>query len=194
MIDKSAQLLLDESYLAELRRQMVKFAHLQLADQGLAEDAVHEALIGALKNSSSFAGASAFKTWVFAILKNKIADVLRKNQRLPEVSESSEGEGEFDHLFNSKGFWYRNERPASWGDPLKAIEDGRFWVVFEACLEDLSPRQARVFMMREFIDLETDEICKTLDLSVSNLHVLLHRARLRLRECLEKKWFVGGAE
>lgn len=131
-VENGTQLLLDESYLAELRRQMLKFADLQLSDHGLAEDAVHEALLGALRNADSFAGAAAFKTWVFAILKNKIADLLRKKSRLREVGETPEGEGDFDHLFNAKGFWYPSERPVTWGDPLQSMEERHFWAVFEA--------------------------------------------------------------
>lgn len=187
----------DERYLSELREQMVRFAILQLSDAGLAEDAVQEALMGALKNADSFTGVSAFKTWVFAILKNKIADTLRRKQRNPSASDllhtsDDSGDDDLNALFNAKGFWHPHERPAPWRDPEQSMEDKHFWVVFEACLDNLPPRQARVFMMREFVELDTDEICTAVSLSISNLHVLLHRARLRLRECLENKWFVGG--
>ncbi len=75
----------DPVFLGELRRQMLKFATLQLNNPDLAEDAVQEALIGAIKNASSFARKAAFKTWVFAILKNKIADTLRQRHRLVEA-------------------------------------------------------------------------------------------------------------
>lgn len=82
-------ILTDTAFLNDLRRQMVKFATLQLSNSHLAEDAVQEALIGALKNAKSFAGRAALKTWVFAILKNKIADVLRQKQRMVEASISA---------------------------------------------------------------------------------------------------------
>jgi RNA polymerase sigma-70 factor (TIGR02943 family) len=190
--ENASEQLFDDGYLAELRQQMLKFAILQLSDPSAAEDAVHEALLGALKNSQTFAGTAAFKTWVFAILKNKIADTLRKKQRRAEVISPLDGDEAHEHLFNARGFWNPVERPHDWADPDKAMENSRFWAVFEICLEDLSARQARVFMMREFIQLEAHEICDALDLSVSNLHVLLHRARLRLRECLEKRWFMDG--
>jgi RNA polymerase sigma-70 factor (TIGR02943 family) len=188
----ASEQLFDHGYLAELRQQMIKFATLQLSDPSAAEDAVHEALLGALRNSRTFAGTAAFKTWVFAILKNKIADTLRKKQRRAEVTSPLDGDEAHEHLFNARGFWNPMERPNDWADPEKAMESSHFWAVFEICLEDLSARQARVFMMREFIQLEAHEICEALELSVSNLHVLLHRARLRLRECLEKRWFMEG--
>lgn len=184
---------LEPAFLAELRLQMVRFANLQLSDPQLAEDAVQEALMGALKNARSFGGHSALKTWVFAILKNKIADVLRQRSRVIEVSRlvrNDEDEENLSRLFDQGGFWNAETRPAAWGQPEAVVQDSHFWRVFEACLDHLPPAQARVFMMREFIELDASEICASLNISTSNLHVLLHRARLRLRECLEKNWFV----
>ncbi len=192
---RDASDLTDPQFLQDLRRQMVRFATLQLSDTSLAEDAVQEALIGALKSARSFGGRAALKTWVFAILKNKIMDVLRKRQRLMEVGglpNQNEEDHDFGELFNAKGFWQEDERPTAWGDPEAAVHDQHFWRVFEACLEHLPGQQGRVFMMREFIEMETPEICKTAGVSVTNLNVMLHRARLRLRKCLENSWFSPG--
>lgn len=185
----------DPVFLQDLRRQMLRFATLQLSDAHLAEDAVQEALIGAFKSANRFGGRAALKTWVFAILKNKIADVLRQRQRLHEADRvlHSHEEGEdFRELFDARGFWQADERPAAWGDPDQAVHSAQFWRVFETCLDHLPNQQARVFMMREFIELETPEICEAVGITVSNLNVMLHRARLRLRECLENNWFAPG--
>ncbi|MBI3285610.1 MAG: RNA polymerase factor sigma-70 [Burkholderiales bacterium] len=190
--DKAA-LLADTEFLGGLRLQMLKFARMQLSDQHLAEDAVQEAFIGALKSAGSFGGRAALKTWVFAILKNKIADTLRQKHRLAEVSSvlhDREEDEDFSELFDKKGFWQADQRPAAWPDPEQAMRENQFWRVFETCLDKLPGNQARVFMMREFIELDTDEICASVGISVSNLNVMLHRARLRLRECLETRWFV----
>jgi len=185
-------LLNDDRYLADLRTQMRRFAQLQLDDDQAAEDAVQEALVGALKNAHTFAGRAALKTWVFAILKHKIADVLRQRQRVVEASsllrEKDENE-DFSALFDKKGHWLASERPLAWGNPESSFDQQRFWQVFETCLEDLPPQQARVFMMREFVELETQEICAAAEITVNNLFVMLHRARLRLRECLENNWY-----
>ena len=186
--------LADKVYLEDLRRQMVKFATLQLRDQALAEDAVQEALIGAMKNAASFKGHAALKTWVFAILKNKIADTLRQRSRLVEASRllgSDQDEDDLNELFDRKGFWQADERPQTWACPEAAIQDKQFWRVFEACLDNLPGQQARIFMMREFIELESHEVCAAAGMTVSNLNVTLYRARLRLRECLENRWFQG---
>jgi len=195
-VTDAASRLTDDTFLNDLRQQMIKFAILQLRDKDMAEDAVQEALIGALKNVKSFDGRAALKTWVFAILKNKIIDILRQKKRLINVSDLQHDDGEdrdILSLFDQKGMWRLDERPADWGDPEDALRGKDFWRVFEACLEGLPPRQARVFMMREFIELETDEICATVEITVTNLNVMLHRARLRLRECLENKWYMQGA-
>lgn len=197
--DKAAvtntSLLYDVDFLESLRSQMHRFATLQLSDAHLADDAVQEALIGAMKNVSSFGGRAALKNWVFAILKNKIADILRQKQRLVNASsllhENDENE-DFSELFDTKGMWQSDERPVAWANPEESMRQGQFWRVFEACLENLPGHQARVFMMREFVELDSHEICASVDITVSNLNVMLHRARLRLRECLESHWFVEG--
>lgn len=192
---RNPSLLADPAFLETIRQQMLRFATLQLSDASLAEDAVQEALIGALNNVKSFGGRSAIKTWVFAILKNKIADVLRQKQRTIDASSlmrDDEEEEDFSVLFDSKGFWQADERPVAWGDPEESLKDVQFWRIFEICLDNLPGQQARVFMMREFVGLESDEICKEAGMTVSNLNVTLHRARLRLRECLENRWFLKG--
>lgn len=194
-VSPDTSVLSDTAFLADLRRQMVKFANLQLSNSHAAEDAVQEALVGALKNAKSFAGRAALKTWVFAILRNKIADVLRQKLRMVDASsllrEDEEGEN-FSELFNPKGHWQKDERPAIWGNPQDALRQNQFWKVFEICLEGLPGNQARVFMMKEFIELDTDEICATVGITTTNLNVMLHRSRMRLRECLEIRWFVKG--
>ncbi|MBI2566587.1 MAG: RNA polymerase factor sigma-70 [Candidatus Schekmanbacteria bacterium] len=188
----SSAALQDGPFIEDLRRQMIKFATLQLGNPHWAEDAVQEALAGAYKNAGAFRGHAALKTWVFAILKNKIADVLRQRERTVEVSallREDESADEIAALFDERGFWRAAERPVGWRDPEQAVHDRQFWRVFETCLEALPPQWARVFMMRELIELTADEICDALGITAGNLHVTLHRARLRLRRCLERNWF-----
>lgn len=175
---------------------MLHFANLQLKDAHLAEDAVQEALMGAMKNAGSFQRASSLKTWVFAILKNKIADVLRQrmrhNEAHPWISSDQESD-ELDELFNDRGFWQADEQPVHWQGGEAALENQQFWRTFEACLTHLPAQQARVFMMREFLEMEPHEVCEAAGIRAGNLHVILYRARLRLRECLENHWFSRSA-
>ena len=191
----------DSAFIEPLRVRMVRFARIQLRDEALAEDAVQEALLGALRNSSSFSGRSAFATWVFGILKNKITDALRARIRdrsgnaarsVPGDSSGELADGGSPQFFDDKGMWKAENRPADWGDPYESLENAQFWRVFEACLGGLPESQARVFMMRQMLEMDSEEICEAAGLSVTNLHVLLHRARLRLRACLEGEWFRKG--
>lgn len=90
-------------------------------------------------------------------------------------------------MFEAEGQW--RQIPSNWGDPEKSLEDKKFWEIFELCLEFMPARTARVFMMREVMELTSDEICKELAITQTNVWVILHRARLSLRGCLDIKWF-----
>jgi len=187
----------DAAFLTEIRRDMLRFASLQLRDEHLAEDVVQEAMVAALDGEKQFAGRSAVKTWIFAILRNKIVDAIRQKSRsvnfsalLPEEAEMDQA---FETLFKPNAHWLPEERPADWGDPEAALHQEQFWAVFEACLKHLPESTARVFMMREFLEFDTAEVCRELKISTSNCHVILHRARNGLRRCLEGRWFATGA-
>lgn len=191
-------LLIDDGFLDEIRRDMIKFAHLQLRDEAQAEDVVQEALVAALDNTKEFAGRSAVKTWIFAILKNKIVDLIRQQARTTNVSAISAEEDSldqaFESLFKTNAHWMPDARPSNWGDPEESLRQQRFWEVFDACLKHLPENTARVFMMREFLEFETNEVCRELSLTTSNCNVILHRARNGLRRCLESNWFSAGEQ
>lgn len=177
--------------LAPLRRDMLKFARLQLRDDASAEDAVQEALAAALSNQKAFGNRAQLKTWVFAILKNKIIDIIRARVRSPgtAIAVDEIPEDAYDDLFNEKGYWQEDARPSSWGDPESSFSSRQFWQVFEICLTRLPENTARVFMMREMLGFETEEICKELAISPTNCWVVLHRARMGLRLCIDERWF-----
>ncbi len=178
--------------LQQHRPYLLRYALLQLRDADLAEDVVQETLLAALEARAGFAGKSSHKTWLTGILKHKIIDVMRRKSR-EEPLAPNDGESEadaVDALFKQDGHW--RQFPAGWGDPERSLEDKRFWEVFEMCSQRMPRRSARVFMMREVMGLSSEEICKALDITPTNLWVMLHRARLSLRACLETNWF-GGA-
>jgi RNA polymerase sigma-70 factor (ECF subfamily) len=170
-----------------LRPALMRFARVQLRNDAWAEDAVSETLLAALEKPQSFGGQSQLKTWLVGILKHKVVDQLRRHSR-EAVLESPDDEADFDDLlFAADGHW--REAPPEWGDPEHALRERQFVEVLEACFEHLPGVQARVFMMREWLGLESAEICQELAITTTNLWVLLHRARLRLRECLQQSWF-----
>lgn len=184
---------LPDSSAAAIERErpyLLRYARLQLRDQAQAEDAVQETLLAALEGAARFSGKSSLRTWLTGILKHKIIDHLRRSAREQPLTgagdERSEAEA-VDALFVENGHW--REFPSQWGNPDTALENERFRAAFELCMQNLPARTARVFMMREVMEMPTTEICKALDITATNCWVMLHRARLTLRACLELQWF-----
>ena len=180
--------------LQQYRPYLLRYALLQLRDQDLAEDAVQETLLAALEGNARFSGKSTHKTWLTGILKHKIIDLMRRKSReQPLISGDDESEADvIDSMFKDNGHW--QQFPANWGNPEKSLENKKFWAIFEMCSKLMPARTARVFMMREVMELTTEEICQELAITPTNLWVMLHRARLSLRECLEIKWFGNQAK
>ena len=193
-----ASIRIDAQFLGDIRRDMIKFAQLQLRDTAQAEDVVQEALLAVLNKPQGFAGRSAVKTWVFGILKNKIVDLIRLQVRTTNISALSAAEESmdqaFDSLFKTNAHWQPGARPSDWGNPEDTLRQQQFWDVFDACLKHLPENTARVFMMREFLEFETAEVCRELNLTTTNCNVILHRARNGLRRCLEGNWFTPGEQ
>jgi RNA polymerase sigma-70 factor (ECF subfamily) len=172
------------------RTYLLRIARLQLRDSDVAEDVVQDTLLAALEGAARFSGKSSVKTWLVGILKHKIIDVIRRRMREPvastlrEDSDLDAAEDFFDHT----GHW--TSKPEEWPDPSRALEQKEFLEMMDFCLEKLPPNQGRAFMLREVFELEAEEICKTLSITSTNLWVMLYRARLALRQCLEQNWFV----
>ncbi|MGP1679976.1 MAG: sigma-70 family RNA polymerase sigma factor [Burkholderiales bacterium] len=171
------------------RTYLLRYAQFHLRDASLAEDAVQDTLMAALAQREGFQGRSQLRTWLTGILKHKIIDLTRSHNRglpadafaLGENEESGEGS------FNAKGKWI--DPPADWGMPDAALESSQFWQVYQECCRHMSKRDAMVFSMREVMGLSSEEICKNIEISTTNLHVILFRARLNLRTCMNKNWF-----
>ncbi len=175
--------------LQEHRSYLVRYAILQLRDPHLAEDAVQETLVAAIESRDKFAAQSSLRTWLVGILKHKILDMLRKQAREPQLNVD-DGEDEnnlVDSLFENDGHW--STPPQTWATPEKSMENAHFWETVEHCNQRMPVNTARAFMMREIMDMSTEEICQELAISTTNCWVLLHRARLALRECLDLHWF-----
>ena len=172
-----------------MRPYLLRYASLQLRDSAAAEDAVQETLVAALAGEAGFAGRANLRTWLTGILKHKIVDTIRRQSRERPASDlgAAEEADEFDSLFDQRGHW--QEAPEAWEQPEQALNQRQFLAALEACLKALPERTARVFMMREHLGLETSEICKELGITATHCWVMLHRARMALRLCLETNWF-----
>jgi RNA polymerase sigma-70 factor (ECF subfamily) len=183
-----------EEFISQGRTDLVRFAALQLRDQALAEDVVQDTFVAALQKAGQFSGRGSIKSWVFAILKRKIIDALRAHRRYAPLGDTAEEADErLEGLFNARGYWQKAHRPGRWSDPEDSLEQQQFWRIFELCLDGLPERTAQVFSMRELLGLETEEICSELAISHANCWVILHRARMGLRLCLDQRWFAHPA-
>jgi RNA polymerase sigma-70 factor, ECF subfamily len=171
------------------RRAMMKFALLQLRNETHAEDCVQEALAAAVQSADRFEGGSSVRTWLIGILKHKILDHFRKTGReqLLSTSEDETSLDDVDMLFKEDGHFV--DAPAAWANPEQALSQAEFFDILQRCLEALPQVTARVFTLREVMGVSTEEICAEFGITASNCWVLIYRARMSLRECLEKRWF-----
>ena len=165
---------------------------LQLRNHAQAEDAVQETMVAAIRGAQGFAGGSSVRTWLIGILKHKIIDSIRKTSREQslDLDQHESSPGDMDVLFKPDGHYA--DTPADWGNPEETLSRQRFFDVLQECLESLPKATAQAFAMREVMGLDTAEICATLSISDSNCWVLLYRARMKLRECLERNWIAAG--
>lgn len=177
-----------------LRPRLLAFARLQLADQGYAEDLVQDVLIAALESLQRFSGASSFETWVFGILRHKLLDVIRTRGREVVADHDINELAEIDEMFDERAHWTLGARPKEWVQPEDSCVRDDFWEVFDICVYHLPKSGAQVFTMRELMGLETAAICDSLGISEKNCWVILHRARLKLRACLENGWFSNAED
>jgi len=176
-----------EHWLTEHGDALYRHAYFRLRDRMAAEDAVQETLLAALKGRDAFAGRSAERTWLIGILNNKIVDHLRRQAREQSLAQADLGDEELeDLLFAADGHW--RHPPSAWGDPDAALEQKAFWEALVKCLEELPARQAQAFTLCEVDGIGGAEAGKVLGITTTNIWVILHRARLRLRECLELNW------
>lgn len=181
-----------EAELAALRVPLLRFAHMQLRNEGLAEDVVSETLLAILEKPDSFEGRSSLRTYATGILKFKIIDTLRRQSRevAIDAAEDQSIDEAIDALFVADGHY--REPPPAWQQPDAALHQQQFLASLQACVERLPARLGRVFMMREWLEREIDDISVELGITANNCGVMLYRARMQLRECLSQGWFSAG--
>ena len=177
-----------ESWVDDHAGYLFRYALPRVRDHHAAEELVQETFLAALKAFESFHSKSSPRTWLVGILRHKIMDLFRKLDRRRETESLDEGDPTIDSWFDSKGGWIKPPAQIK-ADPAARQERADFWVVFEDCLSTLPEPQAEAFTLRVMDGVHSEEICKVLSISSTNLWVLLHRARARLRACLETKWF-----
>ena len=191
--EKKAQEPDPAQWVAEYGDVLFRFALARVRRREVAEDLVQEALLAAWRSRDRFQGRSSQKTWLLQILKHKIVDHLRKFSREIGMADSDELAALVDQQFatgaSGPTHWSKGVGPRNWSQPDQSLENNEFWITVHNCSERLPERVGRAFVLRDVDGLESDEICQILDIKHSHFFVLLHRARLALRRCLELNWF-----
>ncbi|MFZ5463604.1 MAG: sigma-70 family RNA polymerase sigma factor [Pseudomonadota bacterium] len=183
---------IDGQALARERKYLFAFAMMRLRDPDLADDAVQETLLAAWRAADRFERRSTLRTWLVAILINKMADLKARRGREIPAEEIVESAGEDDDpWFDETGRWEPEAMPRPWSSPENAAEQRELWAMFERCLQAMPPRIGEVFVLREVLGESIENICKTLDISPSNCSVMLFRARANLRGCLQQNCLGG---
>ena len=177
-------------WVEEHANALFKFACVRVGDRETAKDLVQETLLSALQNIESFRGESSQETWLTSILKNKIIDYYRKRKTansVPLIDEN--GASELDKYFDEEGEWKSSAGPVSWNaSGYQILRSKEFLEILQRCLSKLSDRGRSIFVSKYLDDLDSEEICKQLDLTSSNYWVIMHRAKLQIRRCIEKNW------
>ena len=176
-----------ESWVDNYGDFLYRFALARVKDVSVAEDLVQETFLAALRARDNFKGQSAERTWLTGILKHKIVDHIRKKIREPSTDKIETLSDTSDPDFDERGEW--SIRPGKWGvNPGNLYEQKEFLDVLYRCLAELPERLAEAFIKREMDGLSTEEVCKELGITATNSWVMLYRARMSLRRCLENEW------
>jgi RNA polymerase sigma-70 factor (ECF subfamily) len=194
MSDSQEHTIDPESWVENYGDYLFNFAVVRVNDRNKAEDLVQETFLSALKARARFRGESTERTWLTSILKRKIIDSYRKKYSSKETSFGQHEETVFDGDFHRseepfRGHWLEGMGPNSHSLlPEGEMEQEELMIVIRLCIENLKPQLAAAFIMKMIDEEDSDTICKELGITSSNLWVILHRARLRMRDCMEKKW------
>jgi len=166
---------------------LYNYAVARVNNEAIAKDLVQETFFAGLKSAKNFEGKSTERTWLVSILKRKVIDYYRK-------INSKKGQAEVRMSFydsgDNEGNWIEERVPQSWKNEAEhSIENNELKSQIDQCIDKLPEKYAMVFRMKTIQEFETEEICKELDITPSNLWVIIHRARTQLRNCMEKNWF-----
>jgi RNA polymerase sigma-70 factor (ECF subfamily) len=164
------------------------FAIKRIADEDLAKDLVQDTFLAALQKVNAFEGKSSERTWLTAILKNKIVDVYRKKSAIIVSSDITDAERQQQDFFEENGHWSLKHRPVEIGIEEQYLENKEFNQVLKKCMEKLPALWLSVFTMKHIDDEASERICAELKVSAQNFWVLIHRTKLNLRACLQKNW------
>lgn len=169
---------------------LYRYAIARVRRPEIAQDLVQETFLAAIRTHDRFRGGSTVRSWLCGILKHKICDYYRKRSRETSFTDLEFLSDECSDRFVPEGYWVHMDGPKEWRPEAdEVMHRDEFWKTMRDCLSKLPERVATVFTMREMDEIESKEICAMLAISDSNLWVMLHRARMALRDCLAMNWF-----
>lgn len=172
--------------------KMYSWAFYKIGDKESSEDLVQDTFLSAFKAIRKFEGKSDPKTWLFAILNNKIAEYFRKIYRSPVLTNRKEdfNENIKGTFFDSNDRWLKEERPSTWPDEEShLLDDSNFKSVLESCMKNLPVNWHAALQLKYLEEKKGEIICQELDITATNFWQILHRAKLQLRKCLDMNWF-----
>lgn len=180
-----------ENWVKNYASGMYKYLMMRVKYKEVAEDIVQETFIAALNSQNNFSGNSSEKTWLYSIMKFKLADYYRKHYKNTPAENNSDSEflsNYFDDGDNNH--WKADTKPQAWHSDVElCLENKEFNGILEDCIKKVPTKTASVFTLKYLEDQDSKEICALLDISEANLWTLMHRAKLMLRSCLEQNWF-----
>ena len=185
--NKKSNILSPNKWVDAYADYLFNYAVARVNDANIAKDLVQETFFAGLKSAKNFQGKSTERTWLVSILKRKVIDYYRK-------INSKKGQAEVRMSFynndENEGNWIEEHVPQSWDNEAERnIENNELKTQLDECIDNLPEKYAMVFRMKTIQEFETEEICKELNITSSNLWVIIHRARTQLRNCMEKNWF-----
>lgn len=168
--------------------ELFGFAFMRVSDEETARDLIQDTFLSALRNLESFKGEISEKNWLYFILKNKIIDYYRKNSKTPLTRINDEQD--IDEFFTDSGHWKKEALPNPFDTAINNQEHSfEFYEILEKCKRKLNALQLNLFSMKFLDEIESEEICKELEISSSNYWVLIHRIKLKIRKCIEKLFY-----
>ncbi len=177
-----------ESWVKQYTSDLFNWAYHKTSNYQSAEDLVQETFLVAAEKIEKFRNESQPKTWLFGILKNKIAEHFRSKLHHPNIQ--IDNEESFELFFDKSGGWNKNSRPDEWNvNEEQLFDNGDFNRIFQRCMKNLPVQWFSCISMKYLEEKDPKLVCQELGLSTTNYWQIIHRAKLQLRECLEQHWF-----
>lgn len=170
---------------------LYSYAITRINDEELARDLVQETFLAALEKIEKFEGRSSERTWLTAILKNKVIDVYRKKSSayLKETEAQADNYDQEAFFESENGHWRTEHQPRIFGvEEYDSLARKELNDILQKCMQKLPALWLAVFTLKHIDDEQTETICKELKITPSNFWVIIHRSKVNLRSCLQKDW------